>query len=338
MSQVRVAVDAMGGDNAPAAIVTGAVQAAAGDAQLEVFLVGRELTPLLPPPAPGGRSGGGVNGRVHVVDATEVVGMDEHVDVVRTRRDASINVATHLVADGKADAVVSAGNSGAVMAAAIFALHRLKGVERPAIGGLIPTRTGQTFVLDVGANADVKAEYLYQFALLGDAYARRLMGIGKPRVALLSNGEEEGKGNQVTLEAYELLKSAPLNFTGNIDGKELFQGGADVVVTDGFTGNVMLKTMEGLAEFLLTTIRDEARKSPAGIAGGLLLKPSIGRIRGRVDWRKIGGALLLGVNGVVIIAHGRSDAEATKNAILRAAEAVRSRSCRRWKLRFRPPT
>jgi glycerol-3-phosphate acyltransferase PlsX len=192
-------------------------------------------------------------------------------------------------------------------------------------------------VLDVGANADVKPEYLYQFALLGDAYARRLLRQEKPKVALLSNGEEEGKGNQVTIDAYELLKNAPLNFIGNIEGKELFKGKADVVVTDGFTGNVMLKTMEGLAEFLLTTIRDEARKSPMGIAGGLLLKPSIGRIRARVDWRKVGGALLLGVNGVVIIAHGRSDAEATENAIKRAAEAVHSNVVAEMEAAISPP-
>jgi glycerol-3-phosphate acyltransferase PlsX len=332
-AKVRVAVDAMGGDNAPAAIVAGALEAVDDNPQLAVVLVGRQVQIQ---DELAGRVGA-LEEQVSVVDASEVIGMEEHVDAVRNKRDASINVATRLVAEGKADAVVSAGNSGAIMAAAIFGLRRLKGVDRPAIGGLVPTTKGQAFVLDVGANADVKPEYLYQFALLGDAYARRVLGKDRPSVALLSNGEEEGKGNQVTIEAYELLKSSRLNFTGNIEGKELFKGGADVVVTDGFTGNVMLKTMEGLAEFLLTTIRDEAKKSPWGIAGGLMLKPSIGRIRSRVDWRKVGGALLLGVNGVVIIAHGRSDAEATENAIKRAAEAVDSKVVQEMEAAISPP-
>jgi glycerol-3-phosphate acyltransferase PlsX len=232
-------------------------------------------------------------------------------------------VAARLVAEGKADAVVSAGNSGGVMAAAIFELKRIPGLERPAIGTLIPGKTGYTFMLDAGANTDVKPAWLAQFALLGDAYGRRLMGIEKPRIGLLSNGEEETKGNALTVEAHGLLKQLPINFAGNVEGKNLFDGSVDVVVTDGFTGNVALKTIEGVAEFLLTTIRDEAKKSVRGIAGGLLLKPTIGRIRAKADWRQIGGAPLLGVNGVCIIAHGRSDAEATKNAIIRGAEAVR---------------
>jgi glycerol-3-phosphate acyltransferase PlsX len=178
-------------------------------------------------------------------------------------------------------------------------------------------------MLDAGANSDVKPAWLAQFALLGDAYARRLLGIEKPRVGLLSNGEEESKGNALTVEAHQLIKALPINFLGNVEGNSLFDGSVDVVVTDGFTGNVALKTIEGVAEFLLTTIRDEAKKSALGIAGGLLLKPTIGKVRGRADWRQIGGAPLLGVNGVCIIAHGRSDAEAMKNAILRGAEAVR---------------
>jgi glycerol-3-phosphate acyltransferase PlsX len=235
-----------------------------------------------------------------------------------------MNVAARLVANGQADAFVSAGNSGGVMAAAIFVIKRIPGVERPAIGTPVPTKTGAVLLIDSGANTEVKPEYLYQFALLGDAYARRVLGIAAPRVALVSNGEEETKGNDLTVAAYALLKGAPINFTGNVEGKQLFNGGVDVAVTDGFTGNVMLKTIEGLAEFLLTSIRDEARKTPLGIAGGLLLKPSIGKIRARADWRKVGGAPLLGVNGVVVIAHGRSDAEATRNAVLRGAEAVRS--------------
>jgi glycerol-3-phosphate acyltransferase PlsX len=322
--RVRIAVDAMGGDNAPHEIARGAGQAVAADAQIEVILVGkpdevdRELDLAQD-------KGSGLRSRITTVAASEVVEMDDHAAAsVRRKHESSIRVAARLVAEGKADAVVSAGNSGGVMAAAIFELKRIPGLERPAIGTLIPAKTGYTFMLDAGANTDVKPAWLAQFALLGDAYGRRLMGIEKPRVGLLSNGEEETKGNALTVETHQLFKQLPINFAGNVEGKGLFDGSVDVVVTDGFTGNVALKTIEGVAEFLLTTIRDEAKKSPLGIAGGLLLKPTIGRIRGRADWRKIGGAPLLGVNGVCIIAHGRSDAEAMKNAILRGAEAVRA--------------
>ena len=246
----------MGGDNAPGEIVAGALQALASDPDIEVALVGRPeaIDQAL---ATAGRD------RLSVVAATEVVEMDEHpANAVRSKKDASINVATRLVADGKADAVVSAGNSGGIMAAAVFGLRRIKGLERPAIGTLLPSKTGQTFLLDAGANTDVKPSYLAQFALLGDAYARKLMGIASPRVGLLSNGEEEGKGNALVVEAHELLKALPINFIGNVEGKELFSGGVDVVVTDGFTGNIVLKTIEGVAEFLFTTIRDEVKKSP----------------------------------------------------------------------------
>jgi glycerol-3-phosphate acyltransferase PlsX len=319
----RLALDAMGGDHAPAEIVRGAVAAVAADSDVHVSLVGRPdaVQPELDAALASGDVG--LRDRITVVPATEVVEMDEHVTAVRAKKDASINVATRLVADGNADGVVSAGNSGAIMAAAIFGLRRIKGLERPAIGTMIPTRTGQVFLIDAGANADVKASYLVQFGLLGDAYARRLMGVARPKVGLLSNGEEEGKGNALAIEAYELLKQAPLNFIGNVEGKELFGGKADVVVTDGFTGNVVLKTIEGTAEFLFGTIRDEVKRTPLGMAGGLLLRPSLGNIRAKADWRKIGGAPLLGVNGVCIIAHGRSDAEATKNAVLKGADAIR---------------
>jgi glycerol-3-phosphate acyltransferase PlsX len=321
--RVRIAVDAMGGDNAPHDIVMGAGQAVAADTGIEIILVGKpEVVEKEMAMSLGDDPG--VRSRISRVAASEVVEMDDHAAAsVRRKHESSIRVAARMVADGKADAVVSAGNSGGVMAAAIFELKRIPGLERPAIGTLIPGKSGYTFMLDAGANTDVKPAWLAQFALLGDAYARRLMGIEKPRIGLLSNGEEEAKGNALTVESHQLLKQLPLNFAGNVEGKNLFDGSVDVVVTDGFTGNVALKTIEGVAEFLLTTIRDEAKKSPMGIAGGLLLKPTIGRIRGRADWRQIGGAPLLGVNGVCIIAHGRSDAEAMKNAILRGAESVR---------------
>ena len=322
---VRIAVDAMGGDNAPRDIVLGAVQAAEADPLLEIRLVGKADRVEAEMAAALRESDADVRDRMSAVIANEVVEMDDHAAAsVRRKHDASIRVAARLVADGHADAVVSAGNSGGVMAAAIFELKRIAGLERPAIGTLIPGRAGYTFMLDAGANADVKPAWLAQFAVLGDAYGRRLMGIAKPRVGLLANGEEETKGNAVSVEAHALIAQLPLNFVGNVEGKQLFDGSVDVVVTDGFTGNIALKTIEGVAEFLLTTIRDEAKKSLRGVAGGLLLRPSINSIRARADWRRIGGAPLLGVNGVCIIAHGRSDAEAMKNAIIRGVEAVRS--------------
>src|SRR6202165_1544652 len=322
---VRIAVDAMGGDHAPHDIVQGAVQAAQSDPLLEIRLVGRADAVAAEMAAALGESDADVRDRMSAVVAGEVVEMNDHAAAaVRRKHDASIRVAARLVAEGSADAVVSAGNSGGVMAAAIFELKRIAGLDRPAIGTLIPGKTGYSFMLDAGANADVKPAWLAQFALLGDAYARRLMGIENPGLGLLANGEEETKGNAITVEAHGLVARLPINFVGNVEGKQLFDGSVDVVVTDGFTGHVALKTIEGVAEFLLTTIRDEAKKSLRGIAGGLLLKPSIGNIRARADWRRIGGAPLLGVNGVCIIAHGRSDAEAMKNAIRRGAEAVRS--------------
>src|ERR1700730_1113096 len=294
---VRIAVDAMGGDHAPHDIVLGAVQAAQSDPLLEIRLVGRADAVAAEMAAALGESDADVRDRMSAVVAGEVVEMNDHAAAsVRRKHDASIRVAA----------------------------QRGAGLERPAIGTLIPSKAGYTFMLDAGANVDAKPAWLAQFAVLGDAYGRRLMGIAKPRAGLLANGEEEGKGNAVTVEANGLIAELPLNFVGNVEGKQLFDGSVDVVVTDGFTGNIALKTIEGAAEFLLTTIRDEARKSLRGVAGGLLLRPSIGNIRARADWRRIGGAPLLGVNGVCIIAHGRSDAEAMKNAILRGAEAVRS--------------
>ena len=314
---VRVALDAMGGDNAPHAIVKGGLRALGVDGELELILVGRDdvVRPLL----------GGRMDRVTVVNASEVVEMDEHpASAVRAKKDSSISVGARLVAEGKVDAFVSAGNSGAVLAAAIFVIKRLPGLERPAIGTAIPTRTGSTLLIDSGAITDVKPDYLYQWALLGNSYAQQVMGIAAPRIGLLSNGEEESKGNEVTVAAHRLLKGAPVNFIGNVEGKSVFSGIADVVVTDGFTGNVMLKTLEGAADFILSGIKDAAMASITGKVGGLLLRPNLQPLRDKADWRKVGGSPLLGVRGVCIIAHGRSDEEATANAVLRGAEAARS--------------
>lgn len=317
-----IALDAMGGDNAPAEIVRGAALAVR-ELGVRVDLVGRpevierELAAL--------SADAGTRDALRVVAASEVVDMDEHpANAVRAKRDASINVACRAVAEGRARAAVSAGNSGAVLAAALLVVKRIKGVARPAIGTLIPnSKGGSTFMLDVGANTDCRPEWLAQFAVMGAVYAAEMMGVPRPRVALLSNGEERGKGNELVQAADPLVAASGVDFVGNVEGRDLFGGGVDVVVTDGFAGNVALKVAEGVAEFLLSSISIEARRSLQGKVGGALLKPRLRPIRDRVDYRKTGGALLLGVAGEVVIAHGRSDAEAVMNAIRVADQAAR---------------
>jgi phosphate acyltransferase len=312
-----VAVDAMGGDHAPGEIVRGAVRAAR-ELGVPVSLVGRAgvLEAEL-------RGAGGDGLPVQIVEAAEVVEMHEHpANAVRAKRDSSIVRACTLLAEGKAGAVVSAGNSGAVLAASLFTIKRAPGVARPAIGAAFPSQGGQTFILDVGANTDCRPEWLAQFAVMGEIYARAMLGVAEPRVALLSNGEEAEKGSELVQAARPLVEALPLRFAGNVEGKDIFRGVADVVVTDGFTGNVALKTAEGVAEFLFATISREARTSTTGKIGGALLKPRLRPLRDRIDYRKTGGALLLGVAGEVVIAHGRSDAEAILNAVRVAAQAV----------------
>jgi phosphate acyltransferase len=314
-----IAVDAMGGDHAPDEIVRGAVRASA-EHGIAVTLVGRRevVEAALRSADPGaGRTS------INVVDAREVIEMGEHpANAVRTKRDSSLVRSCALVAEGAARAVVSAGNSGAMLAAALFTIKRIPGIARPAIGASFPSDAGRTFILDVGANTDCKPEWLAQFAVMGDVYARTMLGVERPRVALLSNGEESEKGSELVQAAHPLLAALPLHFTGNVEGKDIFRGGCDVVVTDGFTGNVALKVAEGVGEFLFASISREARKSTTGKLGGALLKPKLRPLRDQIDYRKTGGALLLGVAGEVVIAHGRSDAEATMNAILVAARAA----------------
>ena len=317
-----IAVDAMGGDNAPAEVVRGALRAAA-ELNIPVLLVGRrELleTELARIEGPETVS----RARLAIIDAREVVEMDEHpANAVRAKRDSSIVRACALVADGSAGGAVSAGNSGAVLAAALFTVKRIPGVSRPAIGALLPSTAEQTFVLDVGANTDCRPEWLAQFAVMGSVYARTMMGVASPRVGLLSNGEEAGKGSQLVQDAYPLLDGAPIRFIGNVEGKSLFSGACDVAVCDGFTGNILLKTAEGVGEYLFATLRKEAMSSTAAKIGGALLKPRLRAVRDRVDYRQTGGALLLGVAGEIVIAHGRSDALAVMNAIRVASEAAR---------------
>jgi phosphate acyltransferase len=322
-----IALDAMGGDHAPREIVRGALL---GVSRLgvEVALVGRraDVERELSAAVAADAALSAARARVSVVDAAEVIGMDEHpAAAVRAKKGASVVVACEEVAAGRARAAVSAGNSGAVLAAALFSVKRLRGVARPAIGTALPRADGlSTFVVDVGANADCKPEWLAQFGVMGSVYAQVMMNVASPRVGLLSNGEEPGKGSALVQAASPLLAAAPVRFVGNVEGKDLFHDVCDVAVTDGFTGNIALKTAEGIGEFLFAAISTEARKSLQGKIGGALLKPKLRPIRDRADYRSTGGALLLGVDGEVVIAHGRSDAEAIVSA-LRVADAAARR-------------
>lgn len=315
----RIAIDAMGGDHGPDVIVQGALDGARRfDAS--ILLVG---TPAEMGKALDARDHAGID--VEVVEATDIIGMDEHpAHAVRRKPESSINVAMRLVRDGRADAMVSAGNSGAVMAGALTHLGRVKGVERPAIASYMPTAASNTLLLDLGAVTDPKPSVLIQFAIMGQVYAQRVLEIQNPTIGLLSNGEEPSKGNALVQAAHPLLAAnEDLNFAGNVEGKDVVMGTVDIVVTDGFTGNVALKTAEGVAAMLIDVLRTEITATIPRKLGGLLLKPAFRALRSKLDYAEIGGAPLLGVNGVVIISHGRSSARAVENAV---GVAVRSAS------------
>ena len=302
----RVAVDALGGDRAPEEIVAGAVEAAAEG--IEVVLVG-----------PAGLDTHGLE----LVESTEVLGMDEKpAEAVRAKRDSSLVVANRLVADGRAAAVLSAGNTGAMLAAGLLEIRRLPGVMRPAIAVVLPSRRGPSVLLDSGANADARPEHLLQFAYMGAIFAEEVLDLPRPSVRLLSIGEEPEKGNQLALEAHELLAASDLNFEGNTESRELLEGAADVVVTDGFTGNVSLKLLEGTIRTLLDALREEIASSSRGKIGGLLIRPAARSLRNRLDPDTYGGAYLLGLRGLSVIAHGNSSRRAIANAIRLAARGV----------------
>jgi glycerol-3-phosphate acyltransferase PlsX len=307
----------MGGDSAPAEPVRGAVLAAR-EYGLEVLLCGPEAV-VEAELKKAGRAPPGIT----VVPAGGAIPMTEArvVQAVRQRQDASINVATGLVRQGRADAVVSAGHTGAVMASALFVLGRIKGIERPALGTLLPFNQGRVFLIDIGANPDCKPAYLVQFGQMGAAYLEKVIGIHNPRVGLLNVGTEDTKGNDLAQESFQLLQRSGLNFIGNVEGANLHDGIADVVVSDGFTGNVGLKVGEGIADYILEQVRSVIKSSPLFLAASLLLRPALRRALRRLNYDEYGGALLLGVNGVVVIAHGRSDANAVKNAV-RVAKAA----------------
>ncbi|MGH3126323.1 MAG: phosphate acyltransferase PlsX [Gaiellaceae bacterium] len=304
---IRVAVDALGGDRAPDEIVRGAADAAS--AEIQPVLVG--------PPSLEARG-------LALIEASEAIDMDDHaVDAVRAKPDSSLVRAARAVADGEADAVVSAGNTGAMLAASLLHIRRLPGVYRPAIAIVIPTKVGRSVLIDAGANADARPEHLLQFAHMGAVFAEEILEVADPEVRLLSIGEEPEKGNQLTLEAHELLRAADhLRFGGNTEGRTLLDGDADVIVADGFTGNVALKTLEGTVKSLLDALRSELERSARGKLGGALIRPAARGLRTRLDPETYGGGYLLGLNGLVVIAHGSSSRVAIANAIRLAARGV----------------
>jgi glycerol-3-phosphate acyltransferase PlsX len=312
-----VAVDAMGGDDAPGAIVRGAVNAARKGRP--VILVGPEARvreELV-------RAGADSALPIELHGATEVVEMHDHPgQAMRRKKDNSIRVCFELVSSGRAGAMVSAGNSGAVMAGAIFVLGRPPGVERPAIITTLPGLDGSSIMLDMGAVVDCRPIHLVQFALMGEVWARRVSGVARPRVAILSNGEEDSKGTELTRAAAAALRRSGLEFTGYCEGRDLLTGQLDVIVTDGFTGNVALKAMEGTAKVVGEYLKRALYGSLRAKIGGLLARPALEGMKRRLDWREVGGAPLIGVNGVGVIAHGRSDALAVENAIRRAGDAA----------------
>jgi glycerol-3-phosphate acyltransferase PlsX len=313
---IKIAVDAMGSDHAPAVEVDGAVQASV-QYGVPIVLVGKEtaVRELLArhdvPP-----------GLIEVVHASEVVTMDDPASAaVRKKRDSSIRVAETLMRDGHVSGVVSAGNTGAVMATAKFVVGTLPVVDRPALSTVLPTQKGKpAILLDVGANVDCKPIHLEQFAIMGDIYSRAIFGIRRPRVGLLSIGEEDSKGNDLTKESFKALKRAPINFIGNVEGRDIFKGEVDIIVCDGFTGNVALKLSEGLIETFTAMLRQELQKTLTAKVGSIFAQNAFRQFRRRLDYSEYGGAPLLGIKGITIVCHGRSNPNAIKNAIRVAYE------------------
>lgn len=305
MNPIRVAVDVMGSDRGPEEILAGAVEA--GSETIEPIIVG--------PPGLDTRG-------LQLIEAADVIEMeDKPTEAVRAKGNSSLVVACRAVGDGRADAVVSPGNTGAMLAASLLHIRRVKGVQRPAIAVVIPARNGPNVLIDAGANADARAEHLVQFAGMGAILSREVLGVRSPRIRLLSIGEEPEKGNQLTLEAHEFLAGTD-GFAGNTEGRDLLSGGDEVIVTDGFTGNVALKLLEGTIRSILEGLRAEITSTPRGKLGGLLIRPASRRLRTRLDPDTYGGAYLLGVRGLVVIAHGNSSSRAITNAVRLAARGV----------------
>ncbi len=314
---LKIAIDAMGGDFGPEPIIQGLVAALKQNNNFTAIAVGKkdEIEALLPKQ---------FQSRVEILDTDDVISMHDSATDALKRKDSTIYKAIELVRDQKADAVVSAGHSGASMSLATLRIGRIKGVSRPAIATLMPTSENQnTLVLDVGANVDSDAKNLFEFAVMGQVYAQDVLQLDEPIVGLLSNGEEESKGNEVTKEAYKLISKVP-NFAGNVEGSDIFKGTVDVVVCDGFVGNILLKTAEGVADTIGQIIKKNLKRSLISIAGAVLMRKVFRNLKVRVDYAEYGGAPLLGVKAPVIIAHGKSNPKAIQNAIFQAINAASS--------------
>jgi glycerol-3-phosphate acyltransferase PlsX len=319
---MRIAVDAMGGDHAPREIVRGAIDYATSTGSDEVILVG-DVPRIEGEIADYGR---GRPANLRLVTAPEVIEMGEHpASALRTKKRASIVVATDLVRDGHADAVVSAGSTGATMAAAVFRLGRIKGIDRPALPAHLVTATGPVMLLDVGANVDSDPENLVQFAAMGAIFAEHVLKVRDPRIGLLNIGEEVEKGDELTREAHAMLASLDMRFVGNIEAHDMIAHHADVVVCDGFVGNVVVKFFEGITSFIFRALREDLQRGPIAPLALLVLKPGFNRIRARFDYERYGGAPLLGVQGVSIVTHGRAKARMIENAIRVGSEAAHAR-------------
>ncbi|HEX7056926.1 MAG TPA: phosphate acyltransferase PlsX [Bacilli bacterium] len=313
---MRIAIDAMGGDNAPQVTVEGAMLAAAEFSDMELSLVGDEavLAPLLTKHY----------ANIRIVHASErIAADDEPARAVRRKKDASMVVAGRMVKEGEADAMLSAGNTGALMATGLLVIGRMEGIERPGLAPMIPTMDGKgTLAIDLGANVDAAPQHLLQYAIMGSIYRHKVHGIRNPRVGLLNIGTEEMKGNELTKSAYPLLKAASLNFVGNVEARDVLRGVCDVLVCDGFAGNIMLKSLEGAAEAIFFALKEEFTRSFVSKLAAAVLKPGLKKFKNKLDYTEHGGALLLGVNGVCIKGHGSSDEKAIKNAIGQARKAL----------------
>ncbi len=323
MTPAVIAVDAMGGDHAPGSVVEGIIEASRGSPHRLILVgrredIGREL-------ARHGLHEAG-EGPISVIDARDVIGMDESPALaLRQKKHSSIRIACHLVREGQAQGLISAGNTGAVVVTAKVVMGTLQGIDRPAVMAVLPNLKGQSVWLDVGANVDPRPEHLLQCAVMGQSYAREIMGIAEPRVGLLGIGEEESKGNAMTREVLRLLRASRMNCIGNVEGRDIFNGNADVIVSDAFTGNVSLKAIESVAEMLAVLLREEMSHSWSARLGYLFARGAFRKFKKRIDYAEYGGMPLLGVKGSAIICHGRSSPKAIKNAVRVAAEAINSR-------------
>ncbi len=306
---MKIAIDVMGGDNAPKAIIEGSIEAVL-EYGVEIYLVGleKEIVKVLGNDAK--------NSKIHIVQASEIIENDDNpVMAIKRKKDSSMVLGLNLVKDNTCDAFLSAGNTGAFLAGSLLRVGRIKGIDRPALSPILPSMKGGYMLIDAGANADCKPKNILQFALMGSIYMEKVMGIASPKVGLLSNGTEEGKGNELTKQSYELLKNSNINFIGNIEARDIVYGVCDVCVCDGFVGNVVLKNTEGLASGIMSMIKEEITKTTVSKIGAMLIKNSLKGLKKRFDYKEYGGAPFLGINGIMIKAHGSSDKKAIKNAI-----------------------